>query len=168
MIEVGFGLGSNIGDKAANVRRAAHELSASGAVADLTLSSLYRTAPWGYTDQDWFINACAVGRTSLEPRQLLELCLEGEARMGRQRIIHWGPRNIDIDLLYYDDLKLENPTLQLPHPQMLNRAFVLVPLAELRPALVIGGIPIAEAITRLDTSGILRLDEPGEPSPGRS
>ncbi|MBV8567808.1 MAG: 2-amino-4-hydroxy-6-hydroxymethyldihydropteridine diphosphokinase [Methylobacteriaceae bacterium] len=159
MFEVGFGLGSNIGDKAANVRRAVREIEASRAVADLMLSSLYRTAPWGYTDQDWFINACAVGRTSLGPWDLLKLCLKCEARMGRERIIRWGPRNIDIDLLYYDDLKIEEPTLRLPHPQMINRAFVLVPLAELRPALVVDGVAITEAIARLDTSGIVRLDE---------
>jgi 2-amino-4-hydroxy-6-hydroxymethyldihydropteridine diphosphokinase len=157
MVEVGFSLGSNIGDKAANIRRAIGEIESSGAIRDIELSSLYRTAPWGNLDQDWFVNACAVGHTDWAPVELLRMCQECERRMGRQRIVHWGPRNIDVDLLYRGDVVLDTPELKLPHPEMLNRAFVLVPLAELRPQLAIGGVRIVDALGRLDASEIVRL-----------
>jgi 2-amino-4-hydroxy-6-hydroxymethyldihydropteridine diphosphokinase len=158
MIEIGIGLGSNIGDKAENVRRAARELGASGDIRDLTLSSLYRTAPWGNVAQDWFVNACAVARTALAPERVLALFQACEARMGRERIVRWGPRTIDIDLLYYDAVVRDDPGLTLPHPEMLNRAFVLVPLLERRPALAIGATPIAEALGRLDAGDVVRLE----------
>jgi 2-amino-4-hydroxy-6-hydroxymethyldihydropteridine diphosphokinase len=158
MYEVGLSLGSNIGDKVANIRRAIAEIGASGAIADLTVSSLYRTAPWGNVDQDWFVNACAVGRSAWTPPAILRLCLECERRMGRERIVRWGPRNIDIDLLYVGDLAVHTPELELPHPEMLKRAFVLTPLAELRPELAIGGIRIVDALATLDMSDIVRMD----------
>lgn len=154
MVEVGFGLGSNIGDKAGNVRRAAQELSGSGLVRDLTLSSLYRTAPWGNVDQDWFVNACAVGQSDASAHDLLAFCLDCEQRMGRRRVVRWGPRLIDIDLLYCGSLVLHEPGLTLPHPEMLNRAFVLVPLLELRPDLTIAGQRVAEAAKSLATDEI--------------
>jgi 2-amino-4-hydroxy-6-hydroxymethyldihydropteridine diphosphokinase len=160
MYEVGLSLGSNIGDKVANIRRAIDEIHASGAIAGLTLSSLYRTAPWGNVDQDWFVNACAIGRSAWAPAALLDMCLECERRMGRERIVHWGPRTIDIDLLYVDDLVVSTADLELPHPEMLNRAFVLVPLAELRPELAIGGVRILEALKRLDATDIVRMESP--------
>jgi 2-amino-4-hydroxy-6-hydroxymethyldihydropteridine diphosphokinase len=159
MAEVGFGLGSNIGAKAQNVRRAVRELASSGLVGGLTLSSLYRTAPWGNVDQDWFVNACAVGQTDASPHDLLALCLACEARMGRERLVRWGPRIIDIDLLYYGALTVDDPTLTLPHPEMLRRAFVLVPLRELRPQLTVSGKPIAEVLQSLDVNDIERLIE---------
>jgi 2-amino-4-hydroxy-6-hydroxymethyldihydropteridine diphosphokinase len=156
-IDVGFGLGSNIGDKAGNIRHAFAELAGSNLFLSLELSSLYRTAPWGYVDQDWFINACAAGRTSAPPEQVLALCLAIEARIGRRREIRWGPRTIDVDILYYGELASDRADLRLPHPEMLNRAFVLVPLLEIRPALSIAGKPLIRALERLDTSQVIRL-----------
>jgi 2-amino-4-hydroxy-6-hydroxymethyldihydropteridine diphosphokinase len=161
MHEVGLSLGSNIGDKVANIRRAIALVAASGAIVDLTPSSFYRTAPWGNVDQDWFVNVCAVGQSAWTPAALLDMCLECERRMGRERIVHWGPRTIDIDLLYVDDLAVSTPELELPHPEMLNRAFVLVPLAELRPELAIGGVRIIDALKKLDLSDIVRMASPG-------
>lgn len=157
--EVGLGLGSNLGDKAARIRAAVHELVASDLLRNVRVSSLYRTDPWGYAAQDWFVNACAVAQTRLRPRELLALCQAIEVRMGREPAVRWGPRVIDIDILYYDSLVLEDPDLHLPHVELLNRAFVLVPLAELRPDLVIGGRPIGEALARLDLRGIERVSE---------
>ncbi len=157
VVEIGISLGRNIGDKAAMIRRAGRELEASGEIYDLVLSPLYRTAPWGNVDQDWFVNACAVARTALAPEPLLRLFQACELRLGRERVVHWGPRTIDIDLLYYDDLALDDPDLTVPHREMLNRAFVLVPLAELRPDRVVRGVRVADAAERIGRDGMERL-----------
>ena len=159
MVEFGLSLGSNLGDKGANIHRAVAELEASGALREVEISRLYRTPPWGKTDQDWFVNACLVARTGLAPAELLALCQACERRMGRRRIVRWGPRNIDIDILYMDDLVVHEPELELPHPEMFNRAFVLVPLADLRPNLTIGGRTLSSALAVLPSSGIVPLDE---------
>jgi 2-amino-4-hydroxy-6-hydroxymethyldihydropteridine diphosphokinase len=156
MAEVGFGFGSNIGDKLANVSAAIAALRTSGLVQQLKTSSMYRTAPWGDVEQDWFINACAIGLSQAGPRDLLACCQTIEFRMGRQRTRRWGPRNIDIDILFYNDLRLEEPGLQLPHRELLNRAFVLVPLLEIRPDLEVVGIRLADALARLAPSDIDR------------
>jgi len=164
--DVGFSLGSNMGDKVANIELAFTLLEASSLFASLALSSLYRTEPWGYLEQDWFINACAAGRTTATPEQVLAVCLSIEARIGRQRERRWGPRRIDIDLLYYGEQKSERADLRLPHPEMLNRAFVLVPLLEIRPELSLAGQPLRRALQRLDTSQVVRLQPGGINEPG--
>lgn len=158
-MDVGFGLGSNIGDKAANIRAALRALDASGALRDLVVSPLYRTAPWGKVDQDWFVNACAAGATDETPEALLQLCLDIERRMGRVRGQRWGPRLIDIDLLYCGTETRDAPGLGLPHPELLNRAFVLVPLYDLRPDLVVRGESLRAALARLDTGDVVRLPQ---------
>ena len=161
MAKATLGLGSNIGDKRAALDAAIVRLAAGGAPA-VARSSYYRTEPWGFTEQDWFVNACIVVETTLSPEALLSLCLEVERALGRTRGIRWGPRIIDIDLLTYDDLRLDSPNLRLPHPAILDRAFVLVPLAEIAPDLVIDGVRIADAQARLGSGGITKLDgEPG-------
>ena len=104
------------------------------------VSRLYRTAPWGKTDQDWFVNACALGLTRLAPEALLERMKALEVDLGRVSTERWGPRVIDIDLIAYDDVSLKSERLTLPHPELFNRAFVLVPLAEIAPDLVIAGV----------------------------
>lgn len=162
-IEVGIGLGSNIGDKAAHVRDAARRLEAQGIVRDLRLSSLYRTAPWGHVPQDWFVNACAWGYTSLAPADLLGRVKQLETAMGRTGTERWGPRLIDVDILYYDGVQLDTPDLTLPHREMLNRAFVLVPLAEIRPERRIGDVALADAIARLGPQDIHPLPGPAAP-----
>jgi len=157
MIEIGIGLGSNIGDKAAQIFKAVTLLKASGHVHNLRLSSLYRTAPWGNIDQDWFVNACAIAQTDLSPESLLSKVQYVEREMGRERIVHWGPRNIDIDILYYGDARVETPNLTLPHVELLNRAFVLVPLLELKPDLFVGGQPLKDALKKLADVDVVRL-----------
>lgn len=164
--EVGLSFGSNIGDKAGHIREAVARLEQEGVVTGLTLSTLYRTAPWGHVkDQDWFVNACAFGTTTLPPADLLARCKDIERRIGRTATIRWGPRVIDIDLLYYDDLALDSPGLTLPHKDMTRRAFVMLPLAEIRPGRSIGGATVAEVAATLDRNGIAPLDQVGGAGP---
>lgn len=163
MAEAGVGLGSNIGDKKANLDRAVEALASSPGIAVVARSGYWRTEPWGFTDQDWFVNACVLVETELPPRALLERCLAIETALGRRREIRWGPRIIDLDVLYVDGLAVEEPGLSLPHPHMLERAFVLEPLAELRPDLSVRGTTVADALAALADEGVSRLDWPVPP-----
>ena len=128
-------LGSNLGDKEANLRRALELLEERG-VEVVKTSSFICTEPYGVTDQPQFLNGVCEVRTSLVPLALLHTLLEIEQEMGRVRLRHWGERNIDLDLLLYEDVVLDTPELILPHPDMQNRDFVLLPLAEIAPELV--------------------------------
>ena len=157
MTDAAFSLGGNIGDKAARVREAAARLSACGALTHAVLSPLYRTAPWGDTDQDWFVNACLAGDTALNPPDLLRVCKDIERDMGRIQVRRWGPRLIDIDILYVGAAPFHAAALTLPHADMFNRAFVLTPLADIRPGLVIAGRDISAEAARLGGEGIARL-----------
>lgn len=127
-------LGSNLGDKEKNLRRALLLLTQQG-VEVVRVSSFISTEPYGVTDQPQFLNAVACVRTSLAPLALLDVLLATELAMGRVRLRHWGERNIDLDLLLYEDVVLDTPRLHLPHPDMQNRDFVLLPLAEIAPKL---------------------------------
>lgn len=127
-------LGSNLGDKEKNLRRALLLLTQQG-VEVVRVSSFLSTEPYGVTDQPQFLNAVACVRTSLTPLALLDVLLATELAMGRVRLRHWGERNIDLDLLLYKDVVLDLPRLHLPHPDMQNRDFVLLPLAEIAPEL---------------------------------
>ena len=127
-------LGSNLGDKEKNLRRALLLLTQQG-VEIVRVSSFLSTEPYGVTDQPQFLNAVACVRTSLAPLALLDVLLATELAMGRVRLRHWGERNIDLDLLLYEDVVLDMPRLHLPHPDMQNRDFVLLPLAEIAPEL---------------------------------
>ena len=127
-------LGSNLGDKEKNLRRALLLLTQQGVEA-VRVSSFLATEPYGVTDQPQFLNAVACVRTSLAPLALLDVLLATELAMGRVRLRHWGERNIDLDLLLYEDVVLDTPRLHLPHPDMQNRDFVLLPLAEIAPEL---------------------------------
>ena len=127
-------LGSNLGDKEKNLRRALLLLTQQG-VEVVRVSSFLSTEPYGVTDQPQFLNAVACVRTSLAPLALLDVLLATELAMGRVRLRHWGERNIDLDLLLYEDVVLNTPRLHLPHPDMQNRDFVLLPLAEIAPEL---------------------------------
>ena len=128
-------LGSNLGDKEANLRRALELLQQRG-VEVVKTSSFICTEPYGVTDQPQFLNGVCEVRTSLVPLALLHTLLEIEQEMGRVRLRHWGERNIDLDLLLYEDVVMDTPELKLPHPDMQNRDFVLLPLAEIAPELV--------------------------------
>lgn len=139
-----LGLGGNLGDRAANLSAAVKALEHLPGTRVTALSSLYETAPVGYADQPDFLNRVAVVETSLSPRALLGSCLGIEAALGRVRGRRFGPRVVDIDLLLYEGVASGDPELTLPHPRMMERAFVLVPLAELFPDHVALGIPFPD------------------------
>ncbi|MGO9133949.1 MAG: 2-amino-4-hydroxy-6-hydroxymethyldihydropteridine diphosphokinase [Methylovirgula sp.] len=144
-VEIGFGLGSNIGDKPANIRKALALLESRGVAKLTAISSIYRTPPWGYREQEDFANACALAETFLAPEALLAAVKAIEADMGREETLRWGPRLIDVDILFYGEAPMATDHLVLPHKELFNRAFVLVPLAEIAPNLKLGGRSIAEA-----------------------
>jgi 2-amino-4-hydroxy-6-hydroxymethyldihydropteridine diphosphokinase len=127
-------LGSNVGDRAANIARAIDCLRKRGARV-VRQSSLYETEPVDFLDQGWFLNAAVEIETELAPEELMRLLLEVERSMGRERQISKGPRSIDIDILLYGNNSVRSPELKIPHPRMTERRFVLVPLAEIVPDL---------------------------------
>ena len=126
-----IGIGSNVGDREANCRKSIELLAEAGRVT--TISSLYRTEPVGYQEQEDFINAVAAVETDLEPAELLRVCRSIEDRLGRKRGLRWGPRTADLDILLYGDQVVNQPGLAIPHPRMALRKFVLAPLAEIAP-----------------------------------
>lgn len=150
-------LGSNIGDKAGHIAAAIDALTADGAVRVVKRSANYRTAPWGVTDQDWFVNAAVSVATDLAVYDLLARCQSVEQKLGRERTIKWGPRVIDLDILVYRDLTLNDPALILPHPHMTARAFVLRPLLDLAPDLVIKGQTVADWLARIPHDDVVAL-----------
>jgi 2-amino-4-hydroxy-6-hydroxymethyldihydropteridine diphosphokinase len=127
-------LGSNIGDREANLRAAVERLSAAG-VQVLRVSPIYETEPVDYTEQRWFLNLVVEAETALFPRQLLAATSRIERDLGRIRAVPKGPRTIDIDILLYAQSAVHSPDLEIPHPRMAERRFVLAPLADLAPAL---------------------------------
>jgi 2-amino-4-hydroxy-6-hydroxymethyldihydropteridine diphosphokinase len=151
-------LGSNIGDRVRNIEDAIARVTADGAVTVVARSRFYRTAPWGVTDQDWFVNACVAVRTDVSPHDLLRRCQAVENGMARVRTRRWGPRNIDVDILTYRDVKLDEPDLIVPHPRIAERAFVLVPLKDIAPGLKIDGASLDEMLSKLDASDVQLLD----------
>jgi 2-amino-4-hydroxy-6-hydroxymethyldihydropteridine diphosphokinase len=159
MVEALLSLGGNVGDVRTTLSRAITMLCADEAVVLRARSSDYRTAPWGVTDQPAFINLCIRVETSLAPYALLARAHVIERELGRQRMqeIQWGPRPVDIDLLDYDGRIIVEPGLRLPHPRLLERAFVLVPLAEIAAERVIDGVRIGDAVQAIDTAGVERL-----------
>ena len=128
-----LGLGSNVGNRQANLERALDLLGTNAGIRIIRCSSIYETEPWGVTEQPLFLNAAVEIQTSLEPGDLLAAVKATEKAMGRATTVRYGPRNIDIDILLYDSLVIDwqTPDLQVPHARILDRAFVLIPLAEL-------------------------------------
>jgi 2-amino-4-hydroxy-6-hydroxymethyldihydropteridine diphosphokinase len=159
MAEALLALGGNVGDVRTRLNRAVALMCDGAAVRLIARSSDYRTPPWGVADQDPFINLCLIAATDLAPGALLERALGVERALGRDRPNErrWGPRPVDIDILAYDDVRLDEPGLTLPHPRLFERAFVLVPLAEIAPDRVIAGRSVRDALAHLDTAGIERL-----------
>ena len=151
-------LGSNLGDKAANIDRAVALMTGNGDVRLVARSRNYATPPWGKTDQDWFVNAAMSVNTELSPHALLARCKDIEREMGRVVIERWGPRVIDLDVLVYRDTILNDPDLVLPHPHIGARAFVLAPLMDIAPDLVIGGRSVRAMYDAVDRAGVRRLD----------
>ena len=153
-----LGLGGNLGDPRASMAAALRALDASEEIRVVAVSSLYRTPPWGKTDQPDFLNAVAEVATALSPRELLDRCLEAERELKRVRKERWGPRLIDLDILWFDGRHIAEDDLEIPHPRMLDRAFVLVPLAEIAPDLILGGESATSRARSIDRSGIVKLD----------
>jgi 2-amino-4-hydroxy-6-hydroxymethyldihydropteridine diphosphokinase len=159
MAEALIALGANVGDVRATLERAVEMLCDGDLVRLRARSSDYRTPPWGIEQQPEFVNLCLVVETNLSPGGLLERAQTIEIALGRDRAreARWGPRPIDIDLLAYDDITVSEPGLELPHPQLFERAFVLVPLAEIAPNRIIAGRRVRDALTGVDTTGIKKL-----------
>ena len=151
--------GGNVGDACDTIARAIAAFCDDDNVTLRARSSDYRTPPWGVTDQPPFVNACIAVETSLSPYALLKRAHEVERAFGRDRQneSRWGPRTLDIDIIDYDGVVLDDPMLTLPHPRLFERAFVLVPLAEIAPDLTIAGVSIRQALTMLDTASIEKL-----------
>lgn len=156
-----LGLGGNLGDPAAAMAAALRAIHHATGVEVVAVSPLYRTPPWGLADQPDFLNAVAAIDTTVSPRELLQLCLATELELKRVRDIRWGPRVIDIDVLLFGEAKVEEVGLQVPHPRMLERAFVLAPLADIAPDLVVSGVPVAARLAQFDLAGIVRQTEDG-------
>jgi len=159
MAEALIALGGNVGDVRETLERAIAALCDGQAVRLTARSADYRTPPWGVADQPPFVNLCIAVETSLTPRALLERAQAVEHALGRQRATErrWGPRPIDIDLIAYDELALDTPDLTLPHPRLFERAFVLVPLADIAAERVIAGVTVREALARIDATGVEKL-----------
>ena len=162
MAEALLALGGNVGDIRATLARAIAMLCERGDIRLLARSSDYLTPPWGVEDQPPFVNLCVSVDTTLTPQNLLARAQAVERAFGRDRDHEqrWGPRTLDIDILAYDDLVLNEPDLTLPHPRLSERAFVLVPLAEIAPTRIISGVRVDEALARLDHTGIKKLPPP--------
>ncbi len=147
-------LGSNIGDKFANIAEAIERLTQRGDIRLVGRSRNFKTPPWGKTDQDWFANAVISVATSLPARTLLEACQAVERDMGRERIEKWGPRIIDLDILTFQDTEITEADFVVPHPYLTERAFVLAPMADVTPELVVKGRTVSQWLSDHDCSGI--------------
>lgn len=163
MPEIGLGLGGNVGDPAQAIRSAVAALETRGIAGIDKLSSLYRTAPWGGVPQPDYANACAIGRTDLAPFDLLDAIKRLERDLGRVETVRWGPRVIDIDILYYGDVSVQDERLVIPHRDLMRRAFVLIPLAEIAPDLVIAGRRVADAAHELAGEDVTPWDATKSP-----
>jgi 2-amino-4-hydroxy-6-hydroxymethyldihydropteridine diphosphokinase len=150
-------LGTNLGDRSGNLRAAIHALAPD--VTVLAESHIYETPPWGYEDQPPFLNMVVKAETDLEPGALLRHLKGLEADLGREKSIRWGPRLIDLDILFYDDRVIQSPPLVIPHPRLHERGFVLVPLADVAPEFMhpVLGKRVWELLTGVDLSGMRPL-----------
>ena len=149
-----LGLGGNVGDPARAMAEALQALDARADCRVAAVSRLYRTPPWGKTDQDWFFNSCALVETTLAPEALLDTCLDIERAMKRERKERWGPRTIDIDVLTFEGVAQSGGRLELPHPRMTGRGFVLMPLADVAPMLDVEGRTVGDWLKDADIAGI--------------
>lgn len=136
MIRAYLGIGSNLGDRLDHLQRGVDRIDAAPHVRVVAVSPVYETTPVGGPPQGDFLNAVVAVETTLDPHALLTVCAAVEAAADRVREVRWGPRTLDVDVLLFDDLRLDDPDLTIPHPRMLERAFVLAPLHDLAPDLV--------------------------------
>jgi 2-amino-4-hydroxy-6-hydroxymethyldihydropteridine diphosphokinase len=163
MASVLIALGGNVGDVRATFEKAIANICGMAQGVLLARSSDYATPPSGNEQQARFVNACIEIETGLDPHALLFTLHKIEQKFGRDRAheAHWGPRTLDLDLIAYDDLSIDRPELTLPHPLLFERAFVLVPLAEIAPDRVIAGRDLRSALAQVSTEGIERLPDMG-------
>jgi 2-amino-4-hydroxy-6-hydroxymethyldihydropteridine diphosphokinase len=154
-----LGIGGNVGDVRSNMRAALKLLGENENVRIMLVSSIYRTPPWGKKDQPAFLNICVEISTCLKPEKLLDLCHVVERVLKRERVVKWGPRTIDIDILFLGEVSCELTNLIIPHPRILARAFVLVPLAEIAPKRMLEGKTIDHWHSACDDSGISKIAE---------
>ena len=161
MADVLIALGGNVGDVRATFNKAIANICGMSQASLIARSSDYATPPWGDEQQDRFINACIEIDTTLDPHALLFTLHKIEKKFGRDRANErrWGPRTLDLDLIAYDDMKLDKPELTLPHPRLFERAFVLMPLAEIAPDRLISGQTPRQALAVLSQDGIERLPD---------
>lgn len=152
-------LGSNLGDRAGTMAKAVGLIARTG-LKIVGRSSLYQTPPWGPVPQGPYLNMVVAVETELSARELLNMLLGVEHAFGRDRTreVRFGPRTIDIDILLYGEEVVAEADLEIPHPRMMERAFALIPLAELAPDLVVQGVPVRQALESLDRSGIEKVD----------
>lgn len=141
-------LGSNQGDRLQLLRSAVTMLRDTASIDVTRISSVYETDPVGYQDQPPFLNIVVEVETSLAPHALLKACQSIERALGRVRTIRWGPRTIDLDILLVGDVGLDEEVLTIPHPRMTERAFVLIPLAEIAPGAEVAGVPVSSLAAR--------------------
>ncbi len=155
---VAIALGSNLGDSLTILKNAIQTLSKIPDITLNTYSSWYQTQPIGPQQPD-YLNGCALLKVDLSPHKLLEVVLDVEKQFKRVRLEHWGQRSLDIDIILYNDLILDTPNLQIPHPRMRERAFVLVPLAEIAPDWIepVSGKAIAQLLEGVECSGVYKL-----------
>lgn len=154
---VTIALGTNLGDRLANLQAA---LKAFPPIIDIKAkSAIYETEPWGYTDQPAFLNMVIQGKTDIPPLELLTHLKHLEMTLGRTPTFRNGPRLIDLDILFYDDLVIDSPPLVIPHPRLHERAFVLVPLADVAPELVhpLLGLSVSQLVETVDRHGVNRV-----------
>lgn len=152
-----IGIGTNIGDREKNIREAVEALNHLPGTYTEKMSEIYETPPWGYTEQQEFYNVCVKVSTDLSPSALLGACLGIESAFGRERPFKNSPRILDMDLLLYDDIKINTPELTLPHPRMGERGFVLVPLKDILPEMRVGKINYNDDYKACDKTGIKKI-----------
>lgn len=157
MPKVYLSLGSNMGQKVDYLDKAVDYLKKNDFIHMVKVSSYYQTDPVGYEDQDVFVNIVVELETDLSPYKMLDLCQQIENDLDRVRLIRWGPRTIDVDIVLFEDIQLDEAVLTIPHPRMHERAFVLVPLKEIASDIVVNNRHIDELLGTLDVSGVRKL-----------
>lgn len=144
-----LGLGTNMGSREEYLRQACEILENHNDITILKVSKIYETKAWGYTEQEDFLNICVEIETILSPEALLEVCQHIEEELNRVRVIRWGPRTIDVDILFFNNIISEDKHLTIPHPRIKERAFVLIPLMDLNQELIIDNKPISYYLSKL-------------------
>ena len=155
--QVLLGLGGNIGNVTDNMYGALKILGDNANVEINKVSSIYETPPWGIAEQPVFLNICALVSTTLDPRSLLQLCLDAERALKRERIVKWGPRTVDVDILLMEGIAYNSQELTIPHPRIRQRAFVLVPLAQIAAHWDLDGKSIGRWRQECDDEGIIKI-----------